>query len=61
MGYGKVPTDNPVLAHFKAKKEGIYSFKLYPQLWSSPERASYYTGRKWEASAFVEIKTAGLQ
>jgi hypothetical protein len=51
--YGDVPTDNKVLGEFIAKKAGLYSFKLYPQLWSSPELAKYYSGRKWEVISFV--------
>jgi hypothetical protein len=52
--YGEVPSDNPVLAQFKAKKEGLYVFKLYPQLWRTPELASYYEGRKWEVVPFSD-------
>jgi hypothetical protein len=52
--YGEVPTANPLLAEFKAKKEGLYVFKLYPQLWSSPELATYFKDRKWEVVPFTD-------
>lgn len=51
--YGEVPTTNPLLAEFKAKKEGLYPFRLYPQLWRSKELASYYKNRKWEVVPFT--------
>lgn len=51
--YGEVPTDNPILANIKAKREGLYEFRLYPQLWSCPDLASYYRGRKWEEVPFT--------
>ena len=34
---GKVPTSNAILAGFTAESEGIYPFRLYPQLWGSKE------------------------
>src|SRR5205807_9380292 len=54
--YGEVSVsvENPVLGEFKAKKAGIYPFKLYPQLWSSPELAAYYKDRKWEIVPFTD-------
>jgi hypothetical protein len=51
--YGEAQRDNPLLAEIKAKKAGHYIFKLYPQLWSSPAVAAYYTGRTWTAVPFV--------
>lgn len=51
--YGQAPIDNPVLANFKAKKEGIFQFKLYPRLWATKELADYYRGRKWEIVEFT--------
>src|ERR1035441_10543840 len=51
--YGDVPKDNKVLGEFRAKKAGLYEFKLYPQLWNSPDLATYYTDRKWEVVSFV--------
>ena len=52
--YGEVPTSNALLAEFKAKKEGIYPFRLYPQLWGSKELAAYYTDRKWVVLPFTD-------
>lgn len=52
--YGEVPIENPLLAEFKAKKAGLYQFKLYPQLWSSPELAAYYKGRQWDVVPFID-------
>jgi hypothetical protein len=51
--YGEVPIDKNILGEFKAKKAGLYEFKLYPQLWSTPELHTYYNGRKWEVVSFV--------
>ena len=51
--YGEAPIDNPVLADFKAKKEGLFAFRLYPQLWGREELTSYYKGRKWEVVPFT--------
>ena len=56
--YGEVPADNPILADIKAKREGLYEFRLYPQLWSSPELAAYYKGRKWQAVPFTTLSPA---
>jgi len=50
--YGEAPTGEKLLAAIKAKKEGEYKFRLYPQLWKSEELASYYTGRQWEIVKF---------
>jgi hypothetical protein len=33
--YGEAPIDNPVLTNFRAKKQGIFPFKLYLKLWAS--------------------------
>ena len=52
--YGEASIESPVLADFRAKKEGIFQFKLYPQLWGSKELASYYKGRKWEVVPFSD-------
>ena len=46
-------TGKALLAEFKAKKEGMYQFKLYPQLWKSPALARYYSGRKWDVHEFT--------
>jgi len=51
--YGAVPAGNPILADIKAKREGLYEFKLYPQLWSCPKLAAYYKGRKWQVVPFT--------
>ena len=51
--YGDVPTTNPLLAEFKAKKEGLYPVRLYPQLWRSKELAAYYNNRSWEVVSFT--------
>jgi len=51
--YGEVPTENALLGEFKAKKAGLYQFKLYPQLWGSTELAQYYTGRNWNIVPFT--------
>ena len=51
--YGEVPTDNPLLAEFRAEKAGRYEFHLYPQLWGNPELNGYYTARKWETVDFI--------
>ena len=51
--YGAAPIGNPVLAHIKAKRDGLYEFKLYPKLWSCPTLAAYYKGRKWEVMSFT--------
>lgn len=51
--YGEVPTDNPLLAEFRAEKAGVYEFRLYPKLWATPELAGYYTGRAWETVEFT--------
>src|ERR1035441_9481368 len=51
--YGEVPTDNPILADIKAKREGLYEFRLYPKLWSCPDLAAYYKRRKWEVVPFT--------
>ena len=56
--YGEAPTDNPILADIKAKREGLYEFKLYPQLWSCPDLAAYYKGRKWEVVPFTDTPPA---
>jgi hypothetical protein len=52
--YGEAPVQNPVLADFLAKKEGIFPFKLYPKLWSTKELSSYYKGRKWAMVPFTD-------
>jgi hypothetical protein len=58
--YGSVPTGNKVIGEFRAKKAGLYEFKLYPQLWSSPDLATYYSGRKWDVVSFVSPQPAAL-
>jgi hypothetical protein len=50
--YGKAVSGQTLLAEFKAKKAGQYQFRLYPQLWKSPELARYYTGRRWDVVKF---------
>lgn len=52
--YGEVPTVNPLLAEFKAKKEGLYPLRLYPQLWGSSELAAYYKNRQWQVVEFTD-------
>ena len=52
--YGEAMTGKALLAEFKAKKEGTYQFKLYPQLWKSPDLAKYYSGRKWNVYEFTK-------
>jgi hypothetical protein len=53
--YGEVPIENPLLGEIKALKAGLfYNFKLYPQLWSSPELTQYYTGRDWNIVKFTD-------
>ena len=51
--YGDVPADKAIVAEFRAKKAGLYEFKLYPKLWNTPELATYYKDRKWEIVPFV--------
>ncbi len=52
--YGEAPIENPILADITAKREGLYEFKLYPQLWTCPELAAYYKGRNWEVAPFTD-------
>lgn len=53
-GYGAAPIGNPVLAHIRAKKAGIYPFKLYPVLWKSNELTAYYSSRTWQSVKFTD-------
>lgn len=52
--YGEAMTGDALLAEFKAEKEGLYQFKLYPQLWKCAELSTYYAGRKWDVVSFTD-------
>jgi hypothetical protein len=52
--YGEAMEGDALLAEFKAEDEGLYEFKLYPQLWKSEELASYYKDRKWDVVKFTD-------
>jgi hypothetical protein len=50
--YGEAMEGAALLAEFRAKKDGEYQFKLYPQLWKSTDVANYYNGRQWTIVPF---------
>lgn len=50
--YGEALEGKALLAEFKAEKEGIYEFKLYPQLWHSKDLATFYAEKKWTICEF---------
>lgn len=52
--YGEAQVGNPILAEFQAEKDGIYDFKLYPQLWGSLELERFYRGRNWTIHQFLD-------
>lgn len=52
--YGEVPSGEQLLAQFRAKRIGRYTFELYPELWTIPRIAEYYKGRSWNTTRFTD-------
>ena len=52
--YGEVPSGERLVAQFRAKRMGRYTFELYPELWTVPRLAEYYKGRSWTVTRFTD-------
>lgn len=53
-GFGAAEPGKELLAQFEAEKAGMYSFRLYPELWKTAELGAYYNGRAWNSVKFAE-------
>jgi hypothetical protein len=51
-GYGEVEKGDALIAQFRARKLGTYSFELHPELWAIPEIATYYDAKAWTTTRF---------
>ncbi len=53
-GFGAAEAGGKLLAQFEAEKAGMYSFRLYPELWKTAELGAYYNGRQWQSVVFTD-------
>ncbi len=52
--YGEVPKGEALLAQITAAWKGVYTFELYPELWSVPKIEEYYCSRSWSITKFCD-------